>query len=99
MTALDGTFPLAEVDGIAVLVSHNLKFEMTRSPDELLDITMGHAKSACRLCLGHLQSREQFAATLDDTHSAATTSGHCLDDDRIPDGLGCSSRLLFGMNG
>src|SRR5688572_6937472 len=47
MPALNRTFALTEMNGIAVLIRHDLKFDMPRPLDELLDITMRDTERIC----------------------------------------------------
>src|SRR5437764_4450882 len=62
MPSLDRTFALTQMDGIAVLISHDLKFDMTCSLDKLLDIAVGYAKGIRCFCLCRFQRREKLAS-------------------------------------
>src|SRR6266705_3222539 len=55
MPALDRTFTLAQMDGVSVLVRHDLELDMPRSLDKFLDIAIRRPERISGFSLRHLQ--------------------------------------------
>src|SRR3954471_7577504 len=98
MPALDRALALAEMNHIAVLVRHDLKFNVTGVLDVFFDIAMSDAECIGGLRLGRSQFGEKFTTVVDNAHAASTTTSHCLDNDGIPDRVGRRNRFFIGMN-
>src|SRR5262249_15338574 len=99
MSPLNRAFSFTKMDCIAILIHHDLKFHVTCSLDEFLQITMGNAKRTRRFGLCRFQCRQQLGAILNHPHSAAATSSNRFYDDRISDSFSCRESLLLRMNG
>ena len=58
MPPLNRAFSLTQMNGIAVFVCHDLKFDVTRPLDEFFNVAVGNAKGACSLGLSCFQRGE-----------------------------------------
>src|SRR6267142_340711 len=83
MPPLDRTLPLAEMNGITMLVRHYLKLDVAGPLDILLNVAMPRAKCARSLSLRGFQRQEQFIPAMDDAHSTAASTRDSLDNHRI----------------
>src|SRR4051812_44620144 len=99
MPPLYRTFTLTEMDDAAVLIGHDLEFNVARLLNELLQVTMRYPERIRRFRLRSLQRCQQFGTIVDDAHAAATTSGYGFDDYRITDAFGGVDRVLLCMDG
>src|SRR5438105_3200100 len=83
----------------AVLISHDLKFNMTRFFDEFLDIAMGDTKCIRSFRLRSLKRNQQLAAIFDHTHAATAASGYSFDDNRVSNSFRSRESFLVRVNG
>src|SRR5262245_22896243 len=97
MPALDGAFTLAEVDDVAVFVTHHLKFDVPGSLDVFLEVTVGYTERRSSFSLSRFQGIDQLFAIVDNTHAAATAAGHSLDNDGITNCIRRGDRFFLGV--
>src|SRR5689334_21947966 len=98
MPPLNRALALPEMDRVTVLVSHDLKFHVTRMLDKLLDVAMGDTECVRSLRFGGFQSCQQFAAAVHHAHTTSTASRDGFDDDGISDCLRRGNRFFVGVN-
>ena len=60
MTALNGTFTLAQMDDIAKRIGHDLEFDMARAFDQLFKINIPIAESGFGFASGGVQAGSAF---------------------------------------
>src|SRR4030095_9026777 len=82
-----------------MLISHDLKFDVARSLDVLLDIAIRYAERVSGFGLCSLQRYHEILPITDNAHTAAASSGNGLDDDGKSDFVGSSQGFLFTMDG
>src|SRR5687767_11079972 len=99
MPPLNRTFPLAQVNGVSVFVSHDLEFDMSGPVDVFLDVAVRNSERVCRLRLGCLKGHGKIVPVAYDAHSSPTAAGNGLDNDRIADLVGGSKGFLFALDG
>src|SRR6185369_13914159 len=97
MSPLYRALSFAEMNRIAVLVGHNLEFDVTSSFYKFLDIAVRNSERTRGFGLGCLQRRKQFTAIVYHAHSASAAAGNRFDDDGISDGLCGRDRLFIGV--
>src|SRR5208282_3471972 len=87
VAALDGTFALAEPDGIAVLVGQYLHLDVARIDDRLLDIDFAVAERTLRFALRRFERGTKFLARVHQAHAFATPASRCLQHHGVADAL------------
>src|SRR6266446_2880453 len=97
MAALDGTFALEQMDGVAVVVGENLDLDVPRTLDVLLDVEAAIAER-CFAFTGHRADRAcDILVALDQAHTLATATSRGLEHDWESDLLDHrSDRSLIG---
>ena len=88
MAALDGAVTLIEVDDIAVLITHDLHFDVLRVQDAFLDVDIFVAKGALCFRARFIISALEVFHAVDTAHAAAAAAVDGLDHDRQADALG-----------
>lgn len=85
VTALHGAIAFPEVDGVAVLVTDTLDFDMACVFEEFFDEDAAVAKrgEGFLLCFGDIGAEGGFVAA--DAHASTATACGGFDDDRVPD--------------
>ena len=95
---MNGAIALAEVDDVAMAISHDLKFNVVRIDDELFEIDLIVSKGFLRLMTRTVESRLEAGLVMRDAHAAAAAAGSRLDHDRIPDFFRDFDRVLLGLD-
>src|SRR5690606_29023197 len=88
VTTLNGAVTLRKVRYLAVLVADQLNFDVTRLFNELLQVDTVVAESSLGFSTGIVPCLVEFLFAFDNAHPASTTTGSCLDDNRVLDFLG-----------
>src|SRR5512135_2381560 len=94
MPALNGTLPFTKVDGVAVRIPQNLKFDVARMQEIFFNINVSEAEIRIRDCLSGFERVKQFLLIRHDRHSDAPAASGGLDDYRIPDIINYTSCVL-----
>jgi hypothetical protein len=85
MPALDGAFPLTQMNHVAMPVGEDLDLYMTGLWDSFLQVEAIVAEGAKRLPTGRSQRIFQLILTLHQAHTPSSTSSYRLDKDRKTD--------------
>ena len=85
IAALDGTFALAEINHVAVLVAEHLDFDVAGIDDEFFDEDPVVAERGLGFGPGKTKSFGDFGSRIGDPHSLAAAAGGSLDHDGIAD--------------
>ena len=83
--ALDRTFPLAEMHGIAMRVRQHLDLDMARFLHIFLDEDAAVAEGVFGLVHGRAEDLPELVVGAGDTHALAAAAGRGLDHDRVAD--------------
>ncbi|MPN06454.1 hypothetical protein SDC9_153710 [bioreactor metagenome] len=94
MTALHGAVALAQINGIAVLVGHDLDLDMPRVLEELFHVHDRVAERGLRLGTGGGHGIEQGGFRVNHPHATSAAAAGCLDDHRVADSAGDLDDLL-----
>src|SRR5690606_30696645 len=94
MAALDGAFALEQVDDVAPGVGENLKLDMSRFGDVLLEKNAVVTESGTGLAAGHVEGAPEILGALYNARSLPTTSGGGLDQNGEADLLGHREAML-----
>src|SRR6185437_6517678 len=74
MAALERALAFAEVNHAAVLIAHDLNFDVARALDPFFHVSVGAAECACRFGARRAEVWEKFGFIANDTHAAAATA-------------------------
>ena len=86
MAALDGTFALAQVDDVAVLVGQHLDLDVANRVEQLLQVNAVVAEGGARLAAGDDESPAAgLAGCVDAAHALAAAAGDGLHQQRVTD--------------
>ena len=85
VAALDRTFPLVQINAVAMRIAQNLNFDMARLGHEFLDENPIIAKAVRRFVLRRLKAFPRLFVIPGDPHSLAAAPGRRLDHHRIAD--------------
>ncbi len=107
MAALDGAFPLAEVDEVTMFVAENLDLDVTWTLNEFFEINFARAKGSLGFAGSAAHGAFEVALLSNRAHAFATTAGGGFQQNRIADGRGnalrfgetCNSLLRAGHDG
>ncbi len=105
VAALDRAVALEQVHGVAEAVGENLRFDVLRIDDALLEEDFRAAEGLGGFGDHSRISRFQLFAVVATTDTATTTTGCCLEHDRVADalcfaqGLGQIRQIAFGTGG
>ncbi len=91
---LDRTFPLAQIDTVAMRIAQDLDFNVPRLGDKFLDEDAIIAKAAGRFVLGALEPLARFIVVPGDPHPLAAAPGAGLDHHRVANLIGDFHRFL-----
>ncbi len=75
VTALNGAFPLAEIDDVAMLVAKHLDFDVARIDDEFLDEDAVVAEARLGFRAGADKALGNFVAAMGDAHALTAAAG------------------------
>ena len=89
MATLQRTIAFKQIYRIAVAISKDLNFNVTRGDNQLFNQAMIIAKAALRFAFATDQRVFEFRRLFNRAHAFATTASRCLDQNRIAD--------LFGL--
>src|SRR5262249_34138290 len=95
IAALDGTFALAEMDDIAVLVAKHLDFDVPRIGNEFLDKHPIVTETGFRFRASARKIFLNLGLAVGDAHALAAAAGRSLDHHRITDLLGDGDGAFF----
>ena len=98
MAALDRTFAFADIDNIAVLVCHQLNFDMARLNHKFLDENARISKGCLRLAHGGAHAICQIGRGFDHPHALAAATRRRLDHHREANFLGSFQRRIDVFN-
>src|ERR1035438_530529 len=87
------------MDDLAMAVAQNLKFDVARLFDVLLEINRTVAERLLSLHPGHVVFLCEGYVIVRDPHAAPAAAGDSLDDHRIAERTGGFHRLGFGVDG
>ena len=93
VATLDGTFALAQINHIAMLVAEHLNFDVAGIDDEFFDEDPVVAKGRARLGLGAGEAFSHLVAAPGDAHALAPAPGRGLEHDGIADLVGNCHRV------
>ena len=79
---LDRAIALAQVNGVAVLVGHDLKFDVMRIDDQFLDVNVAVAESLLRFRARGVKAGHEAGLVMRGAHAAAAAAGDRFDHDR-----------------
>ncbi len=96
MAALHGAVALAEVDHVAMVIGHDLNFDVPRILEELLHVDLGIVECGGRLRLGGVHSMDEGRLGVHHPHAAPAAAAGRLDDDGVANGPGTTNNL-FGV--
>ena len=99
MASLDGAFALPEVDRVALLVRHDLEFDVAGSFDVFLDIAIGNTEGIRRLGLCGLERLGKVLAAADHAHATTSASRNGFHNDGVSNVFGESQSLFIGADG
>ena len=85
------------MNACAVSVGQDLKLDVTRSLDQLLQIDAVIAKRIVRLAPCGSKRSRQFVGLMDDAHPLAAATGRGLDEQGIADGRGRSRQFIVTL--
>ena len=97
MAALNRAIALRQVAHLAVLVAHNLDFDVAGFFHKFFEIQTVVAKSRRRLHAGIVPGFFKFRFFVYDAHTAPTTASGGFDDNGVPDAHGQSFAFLKGF--
>ena len=83
---------------MSVLISHDLKFDVARIENELLDVNVAVSESFFGFAACSVKSLHQARVIMRGTHSAATAAGHRFYHHGITDFLRDLDRILVGRD-
>ena len=92
VAALDGTFPLQEVDHVSLPVGQDLEFDMAGLLEILLQVDIAVSEGAPGFACGREGGLPEFTRGPHDPHPLPAAAGRGLDDDRIADLLGLAGQ-------
>ena len=93
VTPLHGAVALAQIDRVAVLVGHDLDFNMAWVLQKLFQVHRRIAKCGTRFGLGHLHGVDERRLGVHHAHAATAATACSLDDDRVTHGFGDTANL------
>src|SRR5207248_9278079 len=96
MAPLQRAVALAEMNGPAAAISHDLDFDMTRAGEVFLEIDITIAERRLRFRLGGLNRVFKLAFAMRDLHATTAAAGCRLDERRIADPL-CDAPAIFDI--
>ena len=85
MSALHRTFPLAQINNIAMTIPKHLNFNMARRDNKFFNKDTVIAKGICRFCHGRTHRLWQLCLIMDHPHAFAAAASRSLDHYRIAD--------------
>ena len=85
MAALQRALPLAKVHSIAMLIGQDLRFDVARVDDRLLDIDFAVTEGAFRFAARRFQRRPELRGRLYQAHALAAPASRGFQHDRIAD--------------
>ncbi len=85
MAALDGALPFAQVDGVAMHVGQDLKFNVACAFDQALDVNPSIAECAFGFAAGGCQRPGEVFGPVHGAHSLASSAGDGFDQQRETD--------------
>ena len=88
VAALERAFAFAEVNDAAMVIAHDLKFDVARALDQLLHVNIGTAECAFGFGARGAEVWEKFAFIANDAHAAAAPPFGGFDHDWIADLVG-----------
>ena len=94
VATLHGAIALEQIDAVAMTVAKDLKFDMPRALQILLDQDMLVAETGGGLALAGGQRIEEVCASVDGAHALAAATGGRLDQHRITDAIGLLPQKL-----
>src|SRR5690348_17112011 len=95
MAALNAALALAEDFDVAEFVRQDLKFDMPRRADELLEVDIGGGEGGAGLRLRLREQPRQILGALDHAHAVSSAARGSLEDDWVAY-LGGELESLFG---
>src|SRR5438093_9181395 len=98
MPPLNGTLALSQMNGVAVLVGHDLKLNVAGALDVFLDVAVGDAESADRFGLRRLQGHRKLILAVNDAHATSAAAGCRLYYDRIANLIGNGHALTLAAD-
>ena len=99
MPPLDRAVPLEIMHDVAVLIPHDLDFDVLGILQVFFQKDRGVAESGQGLGGGRFEAFQQFLLIAGHPHATAATTGGGLDDDRIAALLGENQRVFFTGDG
>ncbi len=93
MTALDRTFTLSQVNGVARRIGQYLNFNMAGVFDVFFDKHAAVAERGFGFAAGAFQAVAAFFVVSGNPHAFAAAAGSCLQHHRIADGVGRLNRF------
>src|SRR5216684_5143724 len=98
MAALDGTFALAQMNDLAVLIAQNLKFDVSRIFNEALGVNVGRAKGLLRLAARRFVRGQKFFLLAHHPHAATAAACNRLQNQREANFRGFFGQLFFALD-
>ena len=83
MSSLDGAVALEEVDNVSIVIAHDLNLDVLRPLKIFLEEYGAVAECSLSLALCCCNTLNQLLLVVGNSHTASTTAGSCLYDDRI----------------
>ena len=93
---LDGTFALAEPDGISVLIRQHLHLDVARIDDRLFDVDFAVAERTLRLAPGGFEGGTKFSPGMYQAHAFAAAAGRRFQHHGVTDALGNFFGFFYG---
>src|ERR1700685_2399101 len=94
MPTLQRTFPLAQVNRVAMFIGQHLQLDVPRIDDCFLDVNFTVAKGTLRLAARSFQRSLQFFTGMNQAHAFAAAASRRFEHDGIADARGNFLRLL-----
>ncbi len=85
VAALDRTFPLEEVNGVAVVIGQDLELDMVGRFDVFFNVNRVVAEGRPGFGAGRPDGIQYFVLFLDQPHPFSSAAGRCFDHHRQPD--------------